>query len=63
MGIIEAQAILSQAFQVNFWSIVPFEQNQKSFYYTESLVLACEWFPGHRTLNGVVFEVESKDRL
>ena len=29
----EAQAFLSQAFQVNFWSIVPFEQNQKSFYY------------------------------
>lgn len=28
----EAQAILSQAFQVNFWSIVSFEQNQKSFY-------------------------------
>ena len=32
VGIIEAQAILSQAFQVNFWSIVSFEQNQKSFY-------------------------------
>ena len=31
VGIIEAQAILSQAFQVNFWSI---EKNQKSSFFS-----------------------------